>query len=390
MKRLFAFAILALAATWAHAQAPVINCTVACQFVTDSTQQTPMPTQCKLFNGGALVQLAAVAPVAANATSGAPAGTGCVFNGVKFAEGTSVSLTAKFVVAGVDTDPSVCTTGSYSCPLVFTSSAGSVADVTPPTVPTGLVATANSATQVAVSWGVATDNVGVTGYRVERCTGVGCSAFTQVATPATNVYTDPNVGASTSYSYRVRAVDAAGNVGPYSNTGSVTTPVAAAANVIGETAVLGQPDGNNAGWLLSQNATLTKAAAILSMSVYCSTPGGQVRLGIYDATGPSGGPGVKRAETAAFTPVAGWNTAPTTTSVTLPAGTYWLAFMPNSNTFQTPKGVTTGTSALYLSGVAFGPMPSPFPGPLTPDPVHWSIYATFAAGMPPSNLRFGP
>ena len=42
--------------------------------------------------------------------------------------------------------------------------------------------------QINLSWTAATDNVGVTGYRVERCQGAGCSDFAQVATPtATSV-----------------------------------------------------------------------------------------------------------------------------------------------------------------------------------------------------------
>ena len=42
----------------------------------------------------------------------------------------------------------------------------------------------------------------------------------------TTSYKDTSVAASTSYSYRVRATDAAGNLSPYSNTASATTPAA--------------------------------------------------------------------------------------------------------------------------------------------------------------------
>src|SRR6266446_6937220 len=40
------------------------------------------------------------------------------------------------------------------------------ADTTAPTTPTGLSASAITPTSVILSWGAATDNVGVTGYRV--------------------------------------------------------------------------------------------------------------------------------------------------------------------------------------------------------------------------------
>ncbi len=114
--------------------------------------------------------------------------------------------------------------GPYSGTASATTAAGS--DTQAPTAPSGLAATAVGSTQINVSWGAATDNVGVTGYRVERCQGVGCGSFAEVATPAGTSYSDTGPAASTSYSYRVRATDAAGNLGPYSGTASATTAAA--------------------------------------------------------------------------------------------------------------------------------------------------------------------
>src|SRR5207245_7210877 len=51
----------------------------------------------------------------------------------------------------------------------------------PPTAPSGLVATAASMTQINLAWTASTDPVGVTGYLIERCQGVGCTSFTQIA-----------------------------------------------------------------------------------------------------------------------------------------------------------------------------------------------------------------
>jgi glucose/arabinose dehydrogenase/predicted phage tail protein len=103
---------------------------------------------------------------------------------------------------------------------------GSAADTTPPTAPATLTAATVSSTRVDVSWSAATDNVGVTAYRVERCTGSGCTSFTEVATPATLTFSDGGRTAATTYLYRVRAVDAAGNLGPYSPVATATTPAA--------------------------------------------------------------------------------------------------------------------------------------------------------------------
>ena len=97
------------------------------------------------------------------------------------------------------------------------------ADTTPPTAPTNLTATAASTTQINLTWTASTDNVGVTGYKVERCSGAGCVNFAQIATPAGTTFSDTGLTASTSYSYRVRANDAAGNNSAYSNTASATT-----------------------------------------------------------------------------------------------------------------------------------------------------------------------
>lgn len=90
-------------------------------------------------------------------------------------------------------------------------------DTTAPTAPSSLVVTAASASQINLTWTASTDNIGVTGYNVERCQGSGCSSFTQIYTPSTNSQSDISLTASTTYGYRVRAHDAAGNLSGYSS-----------------------------------------------------------------------------------------------------------------------------------------------------------------------------
>lgn len=97
-------------------------------------------------------------------------------------------------------------------------------DTIVPTSPTNLTATAVSETQINLAWGVSTDNVGVAEYRVERCQGANCTNFTQIATSSTTSFNNTGLSAATSYNYRVRAVDAAGNFSGYSNTASAATP----------------------------------------------------------------------------------------------------------------------------------------------------------------------
>src|SRR5262249_48820552 len=97
-------------------------------------------------------------------------------------------------------------------------------DTQPPTQPGTLTATAVSGSEVDLSWGASNDNVGVTGYQVERCQGAGCTNFAQIAATTGTSYKDTSAVAPTSYSYRARATDAAGNLSPYSNIPSATTP----------------------------------------------------------------------------------------------------------------------------------------------------------------------
>ena len=134
-------------------------------------------------------------------------------------------------------DRTVTATGSYSATAALGSSgwwlmdmvafragsAGGGGDTQPPTAPGSLTATANSAAQITLGWTASTDNVGVTGYLIERCQGSGCTSFAQIATSTTPSYVDSGLSASTSYSYRVRATDAAGNLSTYSGTASATT-----------------------------------------------------------------------------------------------------------------------------------------------------------------------
>ena len=117
------------------------------------------------------------------------------------------------------------TAGNVSSPS-NQASATVTADTTPPSAPSNLTATAASATSINLSWTASTDNVGVTGYLVQRCQGSGCTNFVQIGTTAGTITTYSNTGltASTSYSYQVQATDAAGNLSSFSNIASATTP----------------------------------------------------------------------------------------------------------------------------------------------------------------------
>jgi chitodextrinase len=156
-------------------------------------------------------------------------GAGCsIFTQIAGLAGGVVSFSDTGVTAGntysyrVRATDLAGNTGGYSPVATATTP---VPDTTPPGAPATLSATAVSNSQVNLSWSAAIDNVGVTGYLIERCQGAGCSTFTQIAAPpgTGTTYGDAGLNASTSYSYRVRATDAAGNLGPYSPVASATT-----------------------------------------------------------------------------------------------------------------------------------------------------------------------
>lgn len=85
-------------------------------------------------------------------------------------------------------------------------------------------ATAVGSNRIDLTWPAATDDVAVTGYKVERCQGAGCTTFAEIAAPTATAYSDSSLSPQTFYRYRVRATDAAGNLGPYSAIASATTP----------------------------------------------------------------------------------------------------------------------------------------------------------------------
>jgi hypothetical protein len=93
---------------------------------------------------------------------------------------------------------------------------GGGSDTQAPTAPTGLTSTGKTSSSVSLKWNASSDNVGVTGYDVY-------SGASKVASASGTSATVSGLSASTSYTFTVKARDAAGNVSGASNAVTVTT-----------------------------------------------------------------------------------------------------------------------------------------------------------------------
>jgi len=100
-------------------------------------------------------------------------------------------------------------------------------DTQAPTVPASLTASNATQTTIDLAWSAATDNVAVTGYDVYKDGALYASV-----TGTTKQVTGLTV--STSYSFYVKAKDAAGNVSGASNTASATTTAAPSSSCTGQ------------------------------------------------------------------------------------------------------------------------------------------------------------
>jgi chitodextrinase len=127
--------------------------------------------------------------------------------------GLTPSTTYTYTVAAYDaarnTSAQSTSTSAVTNPPPFS-------DVSAPTVPGGFGATAVSATSITLGWTAATDNVGVTGYKIFR-------GGTQFSTTTATSFVNSGLTLLTSYTYGVAAYDAVGNTSAQASTTVVTS-----------------------------------------------------------------------------------------------------------------------------------------------------------------------
>jgi hypothetical protein len=119
------------------------------------------------------------------------------------------------------------------------------------TPPGNLTATVAAGRQINLNWTASSANLGVGAYLVERCDDAGNATFTQIGTATGTGYADAGLAANTTYSYRIRAVDATGNLSPYSNIAQGNTGLSIFPRVAALTFTRTQQfsaDGSNLTW----------------------------------------------------------------------------------------------------------------------------------------------
>lgn len=151
------------------------------------------------------------------------------FNDSKLSPSTTYSYGIRAVdAAGNISDSSKivsATTAALPAPAPSPAPGSSTVDTKAPTAPQQLTATKTSYSSVNLSWGKSEDNISVTHYNVWRTDpNSGRWKLLGKVNANTTTYTDTTVKGKASYTYGIRAVDAAGNISASSNLILVVTP----------------------------------------------------------------------------------------------------------------------------------------------------------------------
>jgi uncharacterized repeat protein (TIGR03806 family) len=268
----------------------------------DSSPPPPPPapdTTAPTVPAGVIVTAQSPTQILVSWTASTDAGTGVAGYRV-YRDGSSIALATVTTVNYTDSSVIANTLYSYAVrafdaanPPNESGLSGSVStttpaapplDTTPPTVPTNVTATAQSSTQIQVSWTASTDVSGIGGYRVFRNGGT-----TPVATVQTTNYTDNGLNAATAYSYTVAAFDAAtpANVSAESAAASATTGGAPPVGGLdgrpaNTTCLAGDPPSNTVSIAIQRvfsNLTFTQPIAMLQ------EPGNSARWYVVQKTG---------------------------------------------------------------------------------------------------------
>jgi chitodextrinase len=206
--------------------------------------------------------------------------------------GLSVSTVYYYKVESASADGSDSQLGGFQ----FISGEGSSSDTVAPSVPTGLIATVISSSEINLSWTPSTDTVAVEGYKVYR-------GSAQIGTSTANSYSDTSLPEGTSYTYTVSAFDTAGNQSEHSlgatgtttslnDTAAPTVPTGVTAAAVSSSQInlawTASTDNKGvAGYKIYKNGTLLTTVTTLSYNDPIAAPGTsyEYKIAAFDAAG---------------------------------------------------------------------------------------------------------
>jgi len=195
----------------------------------------------------------------------------------------TVSSTGSSIVSPTQTTAYALTAANStgSTTAVVTVTVTTATSTQPPTAPVLLTAVAKGPTEVDLTWSAASDSAGVAGYQVSRNGSVLASVGGK-----TLAYADHTAAPGTTYTYTVKAYDAAGNYSSASNNlqattlQAITTPTGAACPVPAVNAFTGCYYNN---LNLSGNPVFTGTDSQINFDWGNSTPNPSLSPGDFSA-----------------------------------------------------------------------------------------------------------
>ncbi|MES2203404.1 MAG: fibronectin type III domain-containing protein [Patescibacteria group bacterium] len=173
-----------------------------------------------------------VAATSSTITWSAPTGGASTYK-LQYCVNNTTTCTLSTGLAGLSTttNPSLTGNTTYSAAVQGTNATGdgafsaSTTQLTLPDIPGTPTFSSVTETTMRVNWAAPTGDAAT--YKVERCTGSGCTGFVEIASGvATAFYDDSSLSSATTYRYRVRGTNTTGD-GLYSTPAEQATNAAA-------------------------------------------------------------------------------------------------------------------------------------------------------------------